>query len=416
MIFRGGIIMKNLKKLTAIGMAMAMTISIFTGCSTEGKTLSDAFSKKATSAEFKTEIGLRFTAENLSSEEKEGAAKIIPMVNNSKLTMSGKVNESSDGKTGKLQTDVAVQSGSVPINMSIWADTNLENDKPVVKEIIKVPSVMEPQMNGKQYLVLDTSTMDKDSSTSLNFNKLSSVSEDMQKKLSALVDKSIMNLNPGFQIVTDKGHNIMTLPDGTKDVDVFEVKLDDKSFKNLVKYTSNNLVNNKDARDFLKDYIITVMQASNLKPEELKTSQAEIEKSFSDFEKGLPQFNTEMNNILNAFNGVTLVGDKGIVIDYAIDSDGYIVNEQGNIDLVFDAAKFIPVVQKLSGISTTAAPNKLTGIYNLGIDFNTNTFNINKDVEIKLPEINEQNSIKFENLMKEPTAKKTAMVNVLAAR
>ena len=408
--------MKNLKKLTAIGMAMAMTISVFTGCSTEGKTLSDAFGKKVTSAEFKTEIGLRLTAENLSAEEKNGMATVTPMINNSKMTMSGKVNQSADGKTGKLQADVSVQSGDTPINMSMWVDSNLQNSKPVVKEIFKVPSVLESQMDGKQYLVLDTSTINKDSSTGVDLNKLSSVSEDMQKKLSTVVAKNILNIDPGFKLVSDKGSRSMTLPDGEKDVHVFEVKLDDANFKKLVKSTSNSLVNNKEMRDFLKDYIITVMQASTLKPEELKTSQVEIEKAFSDFEKGLPQFSTKMNNVLDSFNGVKLVGDKGIVIDYAIDNNGDIVNEQGNIDLVFDAAKFIPVAQRLIGKSNTAAPNKLTGIYSLGIDFNTSSFNINKNVEITLPEVNEQNSIKLEDLVKEPVAKKTAMINTLAAR
>lgn len=409
--------MKKLKKLTAIGMAMAMTMSFFTGCSTEGVTLANAFGKKVTSEEFKTEISLRLTAENLSAKEKENTAKIIPMLNNSKLTMNGKINQTSDGKAGKLQADVAVQSGStVPINMSIWADTNLKDGNPTVKEIIKVPSMLEQQMNGKQYLVLDTADMKKDSSTSMDFDKISKISEDMQQKVSTIVTKSILNIDPGFKLVTDKGSKSMMLPDGEKDVHVFQVKLDDKNFKKLVKSASNGLVNNKETRDFLKDYIITVMQASNLKTEELKTSQAEIEKSFADFEKGLPEFNTKMNNILDSFDGVTLVGSRGIVINYAIDSNGDIVNEQGNIDLVFDAAEFIPVVQRLSGTSDTAKPNKLTGVYNLGIDFNTSSFNINENVEITLPEINDKNSIKFEDLMKEPEAKKTAMVNTLAAR
>lgn len=408
--------MKSLKKLTAIGMAMAMTISFFTGCSYEGQKLADALSKKVTSSEFKTEIGLRFTAENLSTEEKEGMAQVIPMVNNSKLIMSGKANQSSDGKTGKLQTDVSIQSGGMPINMSIWADTSLQNGKPVVKEIIKLPTVLEQQMNGKQYLVLDTASMQKDNSTGVDFDKISTVSEDMEKKLSALIDNSIITFNPGFNFVKGKCYETMTLPDGKKEVYVLEVKLDDKKFKKLVKYASNNLVNNKDARDFLKDYMITVMQFSNLKPEELKASQAELEKSFADFEKGLPEFNTQMNKILNAFDEVTLVGDKGIVIDYAIDRSGYIVSKKGNIDLVFDAAKFIPIVQNLNGTSTTVEPNKLTGIYNLGIDFNTNIYNINKNVEITLPGVNEQNSIKYEDLIKQPEAKKTAMINTLAAR
>lgn len=409
--------MRNLKKLAAIGMAMAMTMSFFTGCSYEGKTLADALSKKVTSSEFKTEIGLRFTADNLSAEEKEGVTQIIPMINGSKLTMTGKVNESSDGKTGKLQSDVTVKSGSMPMdmNMSIWADTNLENDKTVVKEIIKVPSMLEQQMNGKQYLVLDSKTMQGDS-TSVDFDKISTVSEDMQKKLSAVVTNSIMNFNPGFKFVTDRGYKNIKVPEGTKQVHVFQVKLDDKGFKQLVKYASSNLVNNKDARDFLKDYIITVMQFSNLNPEELKTSLAEVEKSFADFEKGLPEFNKQMNKTLSAFDAVPLVGAKGIVIEYAIDRAGYIVNEKGNIDLVFDSAKFIPVVQNLNGTSTTAEPNKLTGVYNLGIDFDTTNFNINKNVEIKLPEVNEQNSIKFEDLMKEPEAKKTAIINTIAAR
>lgn len=408
--------MKSLKKLTAIGMAMAMTISFFTGCSYEGQKLADALSKKVTSSEFKTEIGLRFAAENLSAEEKEGMTQVIPMLNNSKFIMSGKANQSSDGKTGKLQADMSIQSGSMPINMSIWADTSLQNGKPVVKEIIKLPTVLQQQMNGKQYLVLDTASMQKDSSTSADFDKISTVSEDMQKKLSKIVNNTILNFNPGFRVVTDRGYKNIKVPEGTKEVHVFEVKLDDKSFKQLVKYASNNLVNNKDARDFLKDYMMTVMQFSNLKPEELKASQAELEKSFTNFEKGLPEFNKQMTKTLNAFDGITLVGDKGIVIDYAIDRAGDIVNEKGNIDLVFDAAKFIPIVQNLNGTSTTTEPNKLTGIYKLGIDFDTTTFNINKKAEITLPEVNESNSIKYEDLMKQPEAKKTAMINTLAAR
>ena len=135
---------------------------------------------------------------------------------------------------------------------------------------------------------------------------------------------------------------------------------------------------------------------SNIKAEEAKASQAEIDKAFSDFDKGLPAFTAQMNKVLNSFDGVPLIGDKGIVIDYAVDNDGYIVNEKGNIDLVFDAPKFIAAVQSLSG---TSEPNKLTGVYKLGIDFNTNTFNINKNVEVKFPEVNSQNSIQYEDLI-----------------
>lgn len=393
--------MKSLKKLVLIGAAVAMSTSLFTGCSYEGKALSDAFSKtqKITSAETKTEMGLRFTAENLSAEEQKEVSKVIPMINSSKMTINTKVNQNEDGKAAKMQADVAMQLGTMPLDMGIWADVNMANGKNEFKEIIKVPAAQAQNMGGKQYVILDSSKMGKTNGTNVDLTK---ASEDMQKKFSQMILSSMASFDPGFKIVTDTGYTYMTLPDGRKLVHTFEIRLDDKKFKDLIKYTSNNLISNKEAKGLLKDYLTTVTKISASSEEEAKANQASIDKAFSDFDKGLPQFTTQMNKVLNSFDGVTLVGEKGIVINYSVDSNGYIVNEKGNIDLVFDSAKFIPVVQNLSGTST---PNKLTGVYKLGIDFNTNTFNINKNVEIKFPEINSENSVQFQDLISESKIK-----------
>lgn len=393
--------MKSLKKLVLIGAVVAMSTSLFTGCSYEGKALSDAFSKtqKITSSETKTEMGLRFTAENLSAEEQKEVSKVIPMINSSKMTINTKVNQNEDGKVAKMQADVAMQLGTMPLDMGIWADVNMANGKDEFKEIIKVPAAQAQKMSGKQYVILDSSKMGKTNGTNVDLSK---ASEDMQKKFSQMILGSMASFDPGFKIVTDTGYTYMNLPDGRKLVHTFEVKLDDKKFKDLIKYTSNNLINNKEAKGLLKDYLTTVTKISVASEEEAKANQAGIDKAFSDFDKGLPEFTSQMNKVLNSFDGVTLIGDKGIVIDYAIDSNGYVVNEKGNIDLVFDSAKFIPVVQSLSGTSTS---NKLTGVYKLGIDFNTSTFNINKNVEIKFPEVNSENSIQFQDLISESKIK-----------
>ncbi|WML34785.1 hypothetical protein [Clostridium sp. OS1-26] len=387
--------MKSLKKLVLIGAVVAMSTSLFTGCSNEGKALSDAFSKtqKITSAETKTEMGLRFTAENLSAEEQNEVSKVIPMINSSKMAINTKVNQNEDGKVAKMQADVAMQLGTMPLDMGIWADVNMANGKNEFKEIIKVPAAQAQKMGGKQYVILDSSKMGKTNGTNVDLTK---ASEDMQKKFSQMILGSMASFDPGFKIVTDTGYTYMALPDGRKLVHTYEVKLDDKKFKDLIKYTSNNLINNKEAKGLLKDYLTTVTKTSAASEEEAKANQAGIDKAFSDFDKGLPEFTSQMNKVLNSFDGVTLIGDKGIVIDYAVDSNGYIVNEKGNIDLVFDSAKFIPVVQSLSGTSTT---NKLTGVYKLGIDFNTSTFNINKNLEIKFPETNSENSVQFQDLI-----------------
>jgi hypothetical protein len=282
--------------------------------------------------------------------------------------------------------------GDTPFDMGVWVDENMVKGKSGFKEIIKMPVAAAAQMGGKQYLVLDSSKMNGVNNANIDFSK---TSQDMQKKLAVLVEQSMTSLYPAFSFISDKGYTTMDFPDGKKSVQIFEVKLNDKNFKNLVKYSANNLINNRDVKGFLKDYVTTVMQMSNLNKEDAKASQAQIDKAFADFDKNLPMFTIQMNKVLNSFDNVPIIGDKGIVIDYAVDNNGYVVNEKGNIDLVFDAPKFIAAVQGLNG---TNEPNTPTGVYKLGIDFNTNVFNINKNVEVKLPEVNSENSIPLGDL------------------
>lgn len=392
--------MKNLKKLVTIAASLVMVTSLFTGCNYDTKKLADAFSKtnKATSSEAKTEIGLRFSGENLSAEEQEAMNKVIPMINNSKLTMNTKMNQNESATAAKVQADMSMKFADMSLDMGVWVDSNTSDGKVAFKEIVKMPSIAASEMNGKQYIVLDSTKMNDVNGMNLDFSKFTQTSEDMQKKLSELVVKNMASFDPKFTLVTNKGSQYMDLPGGEKPVQLYQVRLNDKNLKDLIKYTSNNFINNADAKNFLKDYSIAMMKASNLKEDEVVSAQAEIDKSFADFEKGLPEFSTKMNNVLNTFDNVTLVGDKGIVIDYAVDKNGYIVSQKGNIDLVFDAPKFTAAVQSLSGTSTT--PSKLTGIYKLGIDFNTTTYNINENVEVKFPEITSENSIQYEDLMK----------------
>lgn len=390
--------MKNLKKLVTMAASLVMVTSLFTGCSYEAKSLSDAFTntQKATSLECKTELGLRFSAENLSPEEQESVNKVIPMLNNAKITMNSKMNQNKQATAAKVQVDMSMKFGDMPLDMGVWVDSSTENGKAAFKEIIKMPAIAAAEMNGKQYIVLDSSKMSEANGMDMDFSKLTQTSQDMQKKLSELVIKNMATFNPNFKLVTDKGSEYMNLPGGSKLVHLYQVKLNDTNFKDLIKYTSNSFINNADAKSFLKDYMVTMIKASNLKEEESNSAQAEIDKAFSEFEKGLPEFTTKMNKVLNSFDEVTLLGDKGIVINYAVDNNGYIVNENGNIDLVFDAPKLTSVVQGLSGTST---PNKLTGVYKLGIDFNTNTYNINKNVVVTFPEITNENSIQYQDLI-----------------
>jgi hypothetical protein len=396
--------MKNLKKLVTIAASLVITTSLFAGCSYNQRVLSDALSKsqKVTSEETNTEIGVRFSADNLSADEQKSMGKIVPMINGSKITVNTKMNQNQDGTAAKMQADMSLQNANMPLDMSVWVDSNMTNGNASFKEILKMPAIMSDHMNGKQYMVLDSSKMNGTNGMNMDFSKLTQTSQDMQKELSELVAKSMTSFNPGFEFINDKGYQHMNTKNGDAFVHVWEVKLDDKSFKDLIKYSSNNLINNTDAKNFLKEYLTTVVSASNMNADQSKAAQAEIDKSFSDFEKGLPEYTAKMNKVLDSFDNVPLIGDKGIVIDYALDLNNNIINEKGNIDLVFDAQKFITTVQALNG---TSAPNTLTGVYNLGFDFNTDITNINKGVDITFPTLNSQNSIDYQDLLNQTKVK-----------
>ncbi|WP_411682625.1 hypothetical protein [Clostridium thailandense] len=402
--------MNKLKKLATIAASVAMATSLFTGCSYDATSLANAFSKtqKATSSESKTEINLKFSAENLSAEEQNSVNKVIPMINNASIVMNSKMNQNESATAAKAQIDMSAKFGDMPLDLGVWVDSSSENDKLSFKEIIKLPAIAQSEMNGKQYVVLDSSKMN--GASGMDFSKLTQTSEDMQKKLSELIAKSMVSFDPNFTFITNKGSQYMNLPDGNKPVHLYQVTLNDKNFKSLVKYTSNNLVNNADARDFLKDYMIAMTKVSNLKEEDSAAAEAEINKSFSDFEKGLPEFTKQMNKVLDSFDKVTIIGDRGIVINYAVDENGYVVSENGYMDLVFDAPNFISTVQSLSGSKGASAANTLTGVYKLGIDFNSTIYNINKDVEIKFPEITDENSIQYEDLFKQGTKSTQAKI------
>lgn len=388
--------MKNIKKLTLLAISATLTTVLFTGCSSEEKSLSEIFTKNQniTSSEFKTDLGIRFTADNLSDVEKQGANEIIPMLNGAKITLQGKANISEDGNAMKMQANIGAKVGDKPFTSEMWLDINEANGKNQFKEVIKLPAEAAKEMGGKEYFVIDSSKMADDTNVNPEIAKLST---EMQKKFSKLMESSMSNFNPAFNLVSSTGYTFIDTPQGRKLVRTFEVNLNDKKFKDLIKYTSNDLVNNKDARNLLKEYVTTVTKISAKNDAEAKASESEIDKAFSEFDSKLPEFTKNMNKILNTFDNVPIIGDKGITITYAVDENGYIINEKGNIDLVFDAPKFMSAVQQLGGSNEA---NKLTGVYKLGIDFNSYVFNINSNIQIQLPEVNSENSIQADSLAK----------------
>ena len=177
----------------------------------------------------------------------------------------------------------------------------------------------------------------------------------------------------------------------------YEVKLNDKSFKDLMHYSLNNLSQSKDAMSFIQDYMKSMMSVYDVANAEDKSSKTEINKAFDNLSTELPKQLVSINKSLESIDNLKILGDNGITIRYTVNKDGYVVKEKGNAEFVVD----LPSIIKLSGTKDTASnTSNPTGIYNIGIDFNTDITNINKNIDIVLPKLNSTNSFNYNDLMK----------------
>jgi hypothetical protein len=183
----------------------------------------------------------------------------------------------------------------------------------------------------------------------------------------------------------------------TQRATIYELKLSDKTFKDLIRYTAKNFVENKEAMKFIKEYMLFTISTIGLPEDELKVAKEEMEKSFSEMETQLPEVFNEINKGLDEIEDIKILGDKGITIRYAINNDGFIINESGYAEFVIDLATLNKTINDAN--SSIEPSDSLTGKYTIGIDFKNDIRNINGNVSVTFPEVNKTNSFTFEELM-----------------
>ena len=110
--------------------------------------------------------------------------------------------------------------------------------------------------------------------------------------------------------------------------------------------------------------------------------------------KDLPELKKKFNKFMDDFKDVKLLGEEGIVIEYGVNNDGYIVREVGKIDLNID-------LKSIGEATGNSALVEDLGILKLEINFNTKNYNINKDMKINMPKVNEQNSLDYKDILEQ---------------
>lgn len=380
-----------MKKLSLLSLLLALTISL-TACTGGELKVYNGFNKMQdiTSIETETEMNFTFKGEGFSEEEQVVFDQISAMFNDSSVKIHQKSTQNKEKTVAKAEMNTDMNFGGMGMNTKVWVDVDMSKDKPKVVEIIKMPQMLMASMatdgTPKEYVVYDIGDILNQEDT-LNFTELVNFIKEFQPKLTEFAKSMEKDFKPSIGLAKEKGKREI---DGKK-LDIYELKLNDDTLKELVKYAVNYSLDSEVVMNFIKEYMnqVTKVAFANMPENERADGEKEIKSVMEEVEKKLPEFKTQFNKFMEDYKDIKILGQNGIKIEYGIDNKGYIVHEKGNIDLRFD----------LGNISKAIGEEEVKGIINLGINYNSKSYNINQDIKIEMPSTNKDNSINFVELM-----------------
>lgn len=376
--------------VTIAMLAFVLPTSIVSAETSQAKTLSEALLKtnSAKSIESDGKLSVKLEAEGLAKNDQQQYTEISKFLNNLQVTFNAKQSQKSNGKVSRQYVKTTANVSGISFNGEIWNEKNLKGKKTEVKTIVKSPQLFKmilPSQYTNKYMVLD-SKQNKEmpkmqgNLNSKHFGKIISENKELQKLVLTIAEKYSSELNLKSNSITNDGN-------------VYKVKIDDATFKSIIRKVVNLTAKNSEVQNLIKDYTITQMKNSGASNKEINSAKIQMEYMFNKLksQKFLDEFNQNMDKL----NDIKILGDKGIEINYTIDKSGYITSTKGHIELFADLSK----LEKAFGKNPNDNMHKGTATAN--IDFEVNNKNINKKINITLPKLTSKNSFHW-NLCEKP--------------
>lgn len=377
-----------MKKISILSLILALAIGL-TGCFGGESTLYNAFNKMQdiSSVESDMEIQLTLNTEGFAAEEQLVLQQVVAMVNTSKLKMHTKQIQNKDKTVAKSEINTNINLAGMGMDMGVWVDVDMSTDKMKMLEIIKMPqmlmSTIFPGDPAKEYMVYNIGEI-INTEESIDFTELMKFSKEWQPKLTEFIKQVQKDFKPEFDMVKEKSDRVIN---GEK-LKIYELQLNDATLKELVKYSVNYSLDEKVVIDFIKEYMNEVMKMVN-DPEE-----TEIKEELANLEDQIPEIKSKFNDFMEEYKDIKILGEKGIVIEYGINKEGYIVHEVGIMDLSLNLEEITKKIDENMPVQK--------GKINLTINYNSKNYNINsKDIKVEMPEVNEKNSIDLMEMMEE---------------
>ncbi|WP_304942456.1 hypothetical protein [Vallitalea guaymasensis] len=387
-----------MKRISAMIVCVLSVMLIFVGCDYNENKLYNAFKKslEVTSSESDTDISITLETEGFSEEEQFSIAAVKMLLQDTNINIHTKLQQNKQKTSRKMYVDTQFVFGGIGMGVEYWGDYNMLQKNSKSLNVIKLPSIMmfSEEFAGKEYLVIN-----QENNEDITYD--SKLVLELQEKLNKFLKDYALQYNPNLKLVKNKGRKTI---DG-KTAYVYELSLDNESLSKLINYTANNLLDNKEALEFFSEYMDIISKMVNKSEEEVKKSKEEIDTILENLDESKPALKNMIDVFTDKLCKCNLLGEKGIVIEYALNKEGYIINESGLIDLNIDIAKIEEVMAIQNRLTDEEYDEDIldedvSGVIKLGFKFNKKIYNINEKVEIDMPKLTKENSVDLNELMK----------------
>ncbi|WP_006718073.1 cell wall-binding repeat-containing protein [Desulfitobacterium metallireducens] len=365
---------------------------VLTGCTPNQQVLFDATMKmqKVNSVQEHTTMSFELSGSGFEPAVQQQIDSTAMLLNTAKLDLNVKTNGNEQKTVSQAQIDMNLDMQGLSLNVPLWVDMDLTGENPKLVEIIKVPAMatasFPSRFANKEYMVMNPYDMKDSELSNLDPTKLMEFSKNFQTKGVEFLTSYAQRFNPNLDVV-----NVPT-NDGTQK---FSIKLNDAQLKEFLSYTVNNFAQDKEAMDFIKEYLSSMIELGGV-PDQAQSS-IDLDQAIKELDASTPEFLAQFNGFMAQLENVSLLGDKGLEINYTI-SNGYVINESGLINFKVDLSQINSLMNTLSGQKAPAIDAK--GVVNLTVNFNTDITGINTPISIQIPELNENNSFNYMDLIK----------------
>lgn len=391
--------MRTRKSLIWVALVITLLL-VLTGCSPNQQEIFKAALKMQNVNSMQSQTTMTFQLEGTGFEPnaQQQIDKTAMFLNNAKLNLDVKMKGNEQKTAVKSQIDMKLAMQGMNLEMPLWVDSDLTGNTPKVTELIKLPQMakatLPTQFASKEYMVLNPNDMHNPALGNIDMTKLMDFSKNFQTTEINFLNSYSQRFNPSIEVMDNGIKNVQT-SEGPKFARMYEVKLNDAQCKAFIRYTVNNFVQDQEAMAFVKQFMDSVFEFSQV-PDKAK-SLSDFDQAFDKFNTDKPQFLAKFNAVMDQLNNVTLLGDQGLDLQYAI-SGGYLVQKSGTINFKFDVAQMARLMNTLSGQQQPVSVDT-KGTVNLLVNFSTNISGINNQPDIQIPEVDTTNSFNYGDLM-----------------